>query len=71
MKGSKSVYHILDSENIAGNNTNWLQSYSVDLVLVIKHIHDRCTIHTGIKLRHVIHVTDGDIIIDLDITVKK
>ena len=71
MKGNKSFRHITDSECIAGRGKHKLLCYEADLARATKHMHDSGTIHTDIKPRNAIRVSDGDIILfDLDATVQ-
>jgi len=70
-KGLKSLHQIIDTERIAGKNSDKIVEYGRDLAKAIKHMHDKDTIHADIKPRNVIRASDGDIkLIDLDASVE-
>jgi len=70
-KGAKSLYQIIDSERIAGINTDKLISCGVDFAKAIQHMHRKNMVHADIKPRNVIRHTDGDFkLIDLDASVE-
>ena len=71
MKGSKSLHHIIDSEQIAGHKVDKIRSIGIDLGTAIQHLHGEGSIHGDMKSKNIVRASDGDIkLIDFDASVR-